>query len=223
MGTDSYLDNNMMRTQLEAKMDSLLWQLYKSKKLSSEKDFQKWLKAIRIVNNTHHFAEKRQWEIADEAVWAAKKPLLSSSKHNFLNSRLNGATATSNASNTPKLPALTVKKCKLLAANEGCFKCHILFAGHLSRDCKNGFPDVSNYRTVSQATVDAHRVLHAHASKLTSTMKTLSSMAAVAPTTSASNWMVNTTVLIETIAAVYDAQIELGTVWTITSTAIQPI
>lgn len=165
VGTGSYLDNDSMRTQLEVKMDPSLRQLYKSEKLSSEKDFQKWLESIRLIDNTRHFSEKRQREIADEAVRAAKKPLLSSSKHNASSQRANSGSASASSLATPRVPALTTDERKLLGANEGCFKCRIPFAGHLSRDCKNGFPDASNYKPVTQAVVDAHKALHARASK----------------------------------------------------------
>lgn len=104
-------------------MDLALQQLYKSEKLSLEKDFQKWLELIQVVDNTCHFAEKHQQKIADEAVHATKKLLLSTSKHNLMNQHTNSLSTASNVSSVPKLLVLTTEEHKLLAANKRCFKC----------------------------------------------------------------------------------------------------
>ncbi|KAG6827728.1 hypothetical protein H0H87_003792, partial [Tephrocybe sp. NHM501043] len=53
--------------QLEAKMDAPLHQKYIEKKLQEVLNFNKWLDAICVKDDTRYLAEKCQREIADEA------------------------------------------------------------------------------------------------------------------------------------------------------------
>lgn len=101
-----------------------------------------------------------------------------------------------------RVPALMMYECKLLGANRGCFKYHILFAGHLSWNCKNRFLDASNYRPVTQAIIDNYKVLHAQAAKPSTDSKLIALVAAVALIMTILNWTVKFSAFIETIAAV---------------------
>lgn len=60
---------------------------------------------------------------------------------------------------------------------------------------------MSNYQTVTQMTINAHKALHAHATKPAVTVKLVSSVAAVISVTTMPNWTVESA-SIETIAAV---------------------
>jgi hypothetical protein len=41
----------------------------------------------------------------------------------------------------------------LLQDNEGCFKCHVPFANHLSCNCPTGFPNKTNYKPLTEADI----------------------------------------------------------------------
>ena len=64
-------------------------------------------------------------------------------------------TGSSTLSATPAncLPPLTAFERTLLQNNEGCFKCHVPFAEHLSCDCPMGFPDKSLYKPLTEADI----------------------------------------------------------------------
>jgi hypothetical protein len=63
------------------------------------------------------------------------------------------ATSASANSVADRLPVLTTSERALLQDNEGCFKCHVPFADHLSRNCPTGFPDKANYKLLTEADV----------------------------------------------------------------------
>jgi hypothetical protein len=52
------------------------------------------------------------------------------------------------------LPKLTPVEHQLLYDNDGCLKCHRFFVPHCSTDCPNDFPNVSNYKPLTQSFVD---------------------------------------------------------------------
>jgi hypothetical protein len=53
-----------------------------------------------------------------------------------------------------KLARLSDAKRYLLFDNEGCLKCHKVFASHHSANCPDGFPNAANYKTLTQSFVD---------------------------------------------------------------------
>ncbi|KIM79855.1 hypothetical protein PILCRDRAFT_10032 [Piloderma croceum F 1598] len=65
------------------------------------------------------------------------------------------APATSTSSNTVAdcLPALMTIECTLLQDNEGCFKCCVSFADHLSCNCLTRFPDKASYKLPMEADI----------------------------------------------------------------------
>ncbi|KAG6814924.1 hypothetical protein H0H92_003679, partial [Tricholoma furcatifolium] len=77
--TPSHFKPSALREQLEAKLDPPLRQKYIEKKLRDVLDLNKWLDTVRIEDDARHLAEKRQREIADEVMRAAKRPLTNSS------------------------------------------------------------------------------------------------------------------------------------------------
>ena len=70
----------------------------------------------------------------------------------------NNSSASHNASSSssrPTLPKLTAAERQLLFDNEGCLKCRHVFVPHRSATCPNNFPDLSNYKQLTQFFVDA--------------------------------------------------------------------
>ncbi|KAG5350918.1 hypothetical protein C0989_008669 [Termitomyces sp. Mn162] len=164
--------------QIEAKMDAPLHHVYKKEGLKNEKEFQKWLEGIQVHDNAHHYVERCQREITNEAVHASKKPLLSSTKHNTANT-VSVPTSSLSHHSAGKLLPLTAKECKLLMLNERCFKCCYPFAGHLAKDCKNGFLDLSIYQMITQSVINAKKALCTHMSKLASVKASGAPLAAI--------------------------------------------
>ncbi|KAH0585838.1 hypothetical protein H2248_007129 [Termitomyces sp. 'cryptogamus'] len=164
--------------EIEAKMDAPLHHVYKKEGLKNEKEFQKWLEGIQVHDNAHHYVERCQREITNEAVHASKKPLLSSTKHNTANT-VSVPTSSLSHHSAGKLLPLTAKECKLLMLNEQCFKCCYPFAGHLAKDCKNGFLDLSIYQMITQSVINAKKALCTHMSKLASVKASGAPLAAI--------------------------------------------
>ncbi|KAF8182424.1 hypothetical protein K438DRAFT_1767346 [Mycena galopus ATCC 62051] len=89
-------------------------------------------------------AEKRK--APNDGDRSAKKLFGSSAKANSM------GTLSSMAGGQPKgCSKLTDEECALLGEHDGCFKCRSFYAGHRSRDCTNGFPDTTTYRTLTAA------------------------------------------------------------------------
>lgn len=73
----------------------------------------------------------------------------------------NGQPTGSGSNNSKGLPNTAVKllsklteaERKLLMDNEGCFKCRRFFAGHMSKECLNPWPDANTYKTLTAADV----------------------------------------------------------------------
>lgn len=63
----------------------------------------------------------------------------------------NAMASSSSSTYAPRrfVPKLTEYEKKLLAANDGCFKCRRFFAGHRSDKCPNEFPDPAKYKTLT--------------------------------------------------------------------------
>ncbi|KAL6306008.1 hypothetical protein BKA93DRAFT_824498 [Sparassis latifolia] len=71
---------------------------------------------------------------------------------------------------TGKCPPLKDTERQFLYDNEGCLKCRRFFAGHISHDCPNGFPDPSTYKTITQKFINKLKGQH----KLTRTTAVVS-------------------------------------------------
>lgn len=61
----------------------------------------------------------------------------------------------SRTENVDRPPALTTNDRRLLADNEGCFKCREFYVKHQAKDCPKGFPKGTGYRTLTQGMADA--------------------------------------------------------------------
>ena len=55
------------------------------------------------------------------------------------------------------MPRLTEEEKRLLADNEGCYKCRCFFVNHRSSECPNRFPATANYRALTRADVECAR------------------------------------------------------------------
>jgi len=56
-----------------------------------------------------------------------------------------------------RVQPLTDDECTLLHDNDGCYKCHEPFTGHITSTCTNGFPDGATYKTLTAASVTAKK------------------------------------------------------------------
>ena len=83
----------------------------------------------------------------------SEKKLTSSSQYNSKA----GRTTSGKTSTFVHVPPLTDEEQSLLRKNDGCFKCHELFAKHTTATCGNGFPDGTTYKPVTAATIAAKK------------------------------------------------------------------
>ncbi|RXW16154.1 hypothetical protein EST38_g9690 [Candolleomyces aberdarensis] len=95
-----------------------------------------WTEFIARYDDDLRLELKRAREIADEVHRNAKRQNTGAPSGSSRNGQR------SDNSKTGFLPALTDAEHKLLNEHQGCRKCRRFYAGHISKDCRNGFPKV---------------------------------------------------------------------------------
>ena len=106
-------------------------------------DYATYIHAIKLIDD----ARIRQAHLLQEAITRMHVPAMSS---------CHDKPAHTPASSTPTvdcLPALTTTERTLLQDNEGCFKCRVPFADHVSHNCPTGFPDKTAYKPLTAADI----------------------------------------------------------------------
>ena len=163
--TDSHLDNDHVRTRIEAGMDPILNKRSRQsdKKFHLIKELQPWIEAIKELDDTLQMdrAERRA------EMEAAQKALRNKGRDDRLltepSRKTNtSSTGTSNYTNVRKdwPPKLTREEGDLLLNNHGCLKCRKPYVFHTKNDGKCDFPKGSGYKPVTQNVVDAARREH---------------------------------------------------------------
>ncbi|GLB45211.1 putative retrotransposable element tf2 155 kda protein type 1-like [Lyophyllum shimeji] len=225
VGTSSWFDTkaepNLLRDKIEAGLDEDLSREYWASKTNLIKDWHQWLDAVRTLDETRHHNLKRQREIADEAIRAAKRPLVSSRSVNAStpNSSSFSRRTAANASSAPaataraRLPTLTAEEKTLLREHNGCFKCRRFYTTCESLTCTTGFPDAATYRTLTAADAAAAKkkveassappsATATSASSSSGRSRTVKPVAAVWPAGPSSSSWADTSVRGSTVAAV---------------------
>ncbi|RXW11285.1 hypothetical protein EST38_g14570 [Candolleomyces aberdarensis] len=96
-----------------------------------------WTEFIARYDDDLRLELKRAREIADEVHRNAKRQNTGSSSSAPTRNGQRGE-----STKAGYLPALTDAEHKLLNDHQGCRKCRRFYAGHISKDCRNGFPKV---------------------------------------------------------------------------------
>ena len=154
-GTDSHLDDDQMRRQLEANIDTELRAMVCKEKLPTTIDLQDWLTKVSVLDDERQIERKCIGDVLDEKLRTAKRPYDPSRSSNPNRSRNNN-----NGGNGPGAPPsshmfppkLTDEECKLLQENDGCFKCRVPYAGHCADKCDITLSG-KNYKTLTMQDV----------------------------------------------------------------------
>ena len=164
-GTDSHLNDEQIRLQLEAGLDEDLQQAACDAKTHDEKALHPWVAKIKELDNHRIIQCKRVAEAVEEAMKSNKKPFTSSSR--YANTSDSKPTQTSSSSTTSFTrdypPKLTDEEHRLLMDYFGCLsKCGKFFAGHRAHQCTTTISG-KNYKTLTEK--DAQRAKAAHDAK----------------------------------------------------------
>ncbi|KAG1894463.1 uncharacterized protein F5891DRAFT_1195168 [Suillus fuscotomentosus] len=82
--------------------------------------------------------------LADEAYKTSRR-----TNQSYTASKTTYSLLTNNSA--PRLGPLTVAERTLLADNKGCFKCRKFYVSHRLRECPDGAPEASSYKTITEA------------------------------------------------------------------------
>lgn len=139
LDTNYHVEESTFRNHLNANMTSELSNNCTDLDLHLILDFQTWSDAVTIADRKCIHEIEKQHCLVDEAVKATatrSKVLTTSSK---VNKPVTSSSATSTTASG--FPKLTQAEKDLLAEHEGCFCCHLPYAGHHARDCKGTAAD----------------------------------------------------------------------------------
>jgi hypothetical protein len=148
--TESFLDKDQLCHRIESGMTPKLTLHCRHEKSNKITNFKKWLADIRHIND-HMRSDRAKLEVLQKAQQESTR------RSNVLSepSRNSNAAASSSSSSFPdKLARLTETECRLLFDNEGCLKCRKVFISHHSATCPDGFPNVANYKMLTQSFVN---------------------------------------------------------------------
>ena len=182
-GTDSHLDDERIRLQLESGLDEDLQQAARDAKTHDEKALHPWIAKIKELDNRRIIQRKRVAEVVEEAMKSNKKPFTSSSR--YANTSDSKPTQTSSSSTTSFTrdypPKLTEEERRLLMDYFGCLKCRKFFAGHRAHQCTTTISG-KNYKTLTEK--DAQRAKAAHDAKPSSSqINTVATVSDASPKT----------------------------------------
>ncbi|KAG2132037.1 hypothetical protein DEU56DRAFT_713546, partial [Suillus clintonianus] len=150
-GNPAHLDDTQLRNQLEANLcDDLTTPVLRAK-LPSTLTLKVWIEEVR------HLDDKRLEDIAMHKKFAED---FYKSKRTTSYNQTSTKTSSSSSrvplnTSTPRLGALTVAERTLLAEHSGCFKCRRFYVSHRSKECPNGAPDASSYKTLTETDATA--------------------------------------------------------------------
>ncbi|GBE82211.1 hypothetical protein SCP_0405940 [Sparassis crispa] len=160
VGTASHLDEKKLRHQLEAGMTKHLAKKCSVEKVNKVLNFRKWLQDVKRVDEVirtdlkefEHIA--RENRNANRCMYPLSKPSRCGNTASATARYAPTKGGSTLGQSTGKCPPLKDTEHQFLYDNEGCLKCRRLFAGHISHDCPNGFPDLSTYKTITQEIVN---------------------------------------------------------------------
>ena len=140
-GTDSHIDDDQMRRQLDANLDTELHKKTRNEKVTAIRDLLPWIQKVAEIDDLRQTEQKCFTEAIDDHLRASKRlydparsvnPNRSSYQRNT--STGSGAT-TAGSSSITYPPKLTEDERRLLHEHEGCLKCRAFYAGHRADKC----------------------------------------------------------------------------------------
>jgi hypothetical protein len=135
LGTDSYIDDDAIRRQLEANIDPDLRARSRREKVSKIDEFLPWLERMAEIDDERQVDRKRMAEVVEE-MRPIKRPFNPARSVNpNRNSFSTGASSSGSSQSHVYPPKLTDEERQILTETDGCFKCRKPNAGHRANKC----------------------------------------------------------------------------------------
>ncbi|KIK36766.1 hypothetical protein CY34DRAFT_32780, partial [Suillus luteus UH-Slu-Lm8-n1] len=144
-GNPSHLSDIQLRDQLEASLCDELTVPVLRAKLADNLTLKEWIEEVK------HLDDERLEDLASHRK-AAEEIHRSSKRSNTKTASTSSKTY--NAS-SPRLGSLTETERALLMKHKGCFKCRKFYVSHQSKDCTDGAPEASSYKTLTESDANA--------------------------------------------------------------------
>ncbi|KAF9487130.1 hypothetical protein BDN71DRAFT_1437076 [Pleurotus eryngii] len=146
-GTDSFLNDELLRDTLEANMDRELARECNRENLISVSSFRDWLDEVRRLDERK---KQRLEEIACEfGRLNAKAPVAPHINFHPLIPSKNIASSSPGTTSFVPIPKLLDEERALLSSNGGCYKCRRFWAGHVRARCTAPPINGSKYKTLT--------------------------------------------------------------------------
>ena len=159
-GTNSHLDDDRIRLQLEAGLDEDLQQAARDSNTHDEQSLHPWIAKIKELDNKRIIQRKRVAEAVEEAMKSNKKPFTSSSR--YANTADGKTTPTSSSSTTRDFPPkLTEEERRLLMEHLGCLKCRQFYAGHRAHQCTTTLSG-KGYKSLTEKNAQKPNIMQNH-------------------------------------------------------------
>ena len=135
-GTDSHIDDDQMRCQLDANLDTELRKKTRNEKVTAIRDLLPWIQKVMEINDLRQTEQKRFTEAIDDHLRASKHPYdpahsVNPNRNSYQQNTSTGFGAmAASSSSTTYLPKLMEDECRLLHEHEGCLKCCAFYVGH---------------------------------------------------------------------------------------------
>ncbi|KAG2738432.1 hypothetical protein P692DRAFT_20709328, partial [Suillus brevipes Sb2] len=147
-GNPSHLSDTQLRSQLEANVcDELTIRVLRAK-LADSLTLKEWIEEVKHLDDERLEDLASHRKIAEEIHKTSKRNPVSTNKSSSSSSK------TYNSS-SPRLGSLTETERALLMKHKGCFKCRKFYVLHQSKDCTDGAPDASSYKTLTESDANA--------------------------------------------------------------------
>ena len=154
-GTDSHIDDEQMRQQLDANLDTELCKKTRNEKVTTIKELLPWIQKVLEIDDLRQTEQKHFAEAIDDCLRANKHPYnpacsVNPNRDNYRwnTSNASGTTA-AGPSTTIYPPKLTEDERRLLHEHEGCLKCCAFYAGHQANKCTTTISG-RNYKQLTQ-------------------------------------------------------------------------
>ncbi|KAG0706782.1 hypothetical protein DFH29DRAFT_995651 [Suillus ampliporus] len=122
--------------------------LRKKSKLADDLTLKEWIEEVKYLDDKCLEDLASQRKIAKEIHRSSKRNTTTANKPSSLSSKMYNTSS-------PRLGSLTETERALLMKHKGCFKCRKFYVSHQSKDCTNGAPDASSYKTLTESNANA--------------------------------------------------------------------
>ncbi|KAG2337937.1 hypothetical protein BDR05DRAFT_952292 [Suillus weaverae] len=140
-GNTAHLSDAQLRNQLEANIcDELTIPVLRAQ-LAGDLSLKKWIEEVKHLDDKHLEDLASHKKIAEE-LYKSSKRTTSSNK--------TSSSKTYNPSSS-RLGTLTEAEHNLLMKHKGCFKCRKFYVLHQSKECPDGMPEASSYKTLMES------------------------------------------------------------------------